>query len=368
MTPTESEARTTGFPLGMLYASVWLIFLIPVAIGIYHLPDTWGPRLFGYGMLAVFVVVYMTLMGRWMPPAEDGRFPAPAHLAAAVAVLLVLVALTGLVAEVYVGGMIPYLTALVVFTTRPRVGVPLGVVLWLVPTFAAALVWDLPSWWLVAGPGIGVLFISVIRLTEHYEARERRSAEQLRQADERSAIARDVHDVLGHSLTVLSIKAQLAGRLIDTDPVRARQELAQIDELARESLSQVRSTVTRLRTPELRTEVEAVRTALDAAGVVFELDAEKDPGEIADDHRLLAWTLREAVTNVLRHAQAARCRVELASGRISISDDGVGLSPGVDTDAGNGLRGLRERAQAAGARLEVGAGIAEAGTRIEVRL
>lgn len=368
MTSTETESRRPGFPLGMLSVSIWLIFLVPVVIGIHHQQESWGPRLFGFVMVSAFILVYMWLVGRWMPAAEDGRSPAPARLAAAVAALMVIMGLTGLTAESFVIGMTPYPTALVVFCLPPRVGIPLGVLLWLGSSFLAAAVWSLPSWWLVAGPGVGVLFITVIRMTEHYEQRRRRDGERLRQAQERSAIARDVHDVLGHSLTVLSIKAQLAARLIDADPQRAREELSRIDELARESLTQVRSTVTRLRTPELRTEVEAVRAALHAAGVRSELEAERDPADIDDEHRLLAWTLREAVTNVLRHAKASRCRVELGPGRISITDDGIGLPEEVDEAAGSGLRGLRERARAAGARFTAGTADAGIGTRIEVRL
>ncbi|WP_261623416.1 sensor histidine kinase [Nesterenkonia marinintestina] len=369
MSPTtEIDEEPRADRLGMVYAAVWLIFLLPVVIGIHYVQDDWGPRVYGYLMMAVFVAVYMSLMARWVPIAERGRWPRASRLAAGVAALLVLVGLIGLVAEAYVAGLTPYLAALVVFTQRPRSGIPVGVALWLVPTLFVALVWEFPSWWLVAGPGIGILFICVIRMTEHYAERDRRVGDQLRQAQERDAIARDVHDVLGHSLTVLSIKAQLANRLIDIDPDRARGELRQIDELAREALSQVRSTVTRLRTPELETEIESVRSALDAAGVDFDLDAEADPAEIADPDRMLAWTLREAVTNVLRHARAQRCRVELTAGRISISDDGVGLPADAGTAAGNGLRGLRERAQAAGARLEAGPGNDGAGTRVEVRL
>lgn len=370
MTSTETDTREAGagFPLGMLYAAVWLVFLVPVGVGVYTVGETVGVRVFGYAMLAAFILVYMTLMSRWMPAVESNAGPSNGQLVGAVALLMAIMGLTGIAAGSFVIGMTPYLTALAAFCLSPRDGIPVGVVLWLGPSFLAAAIWGLPSWWLVGGPGVGVLFIVVIRMTEHYEERQRRDEEQLRQAQERSAIARDVHDVLGHSLTVLSIKAQLAGRLIDDDPVRAKEELAQIDTLARESLSQVRSTVTRLRTPQLETEVEAVRTALEAAGVEFELKAEKDPAEIDDDDRLLAWTLREAVTNVLRHAGAERCRVELGPGRISITDDGVGLPEETEGAAGHGLRGLRERARAARAQVEAGPGEDGIGTRIEVRL
>src|SRR5699024_7724126 len=122
-------------------------------------------------------------------------------------------------------------------------------------------------------------FIVVSRLTEHYDARSRAAEEQLSQAEERDRIARDVHDVLGHSLTVLSIKAQVARRLMETEPQRAQAELDEIEQLARSSLSQVRTTVTRLRAPQLPEELEVARTALEAGGISADIQAQEEHSE-----------------------------------------------------------------------------------------
>ena len=174
-------------------------------------------------------------------------------------------------------------------------------------------------------------------------------------------MARDVHDVLGHSLTALSVKAELAARLIDVDPVRAKEELESIQATARQALAEVRATVGGLRAGNLEAELTAAPRVLADAGVTTEVVgtvAETDPRHRA----LLAWVLRESVTNVVRHAQARSVVIELGARGIAITDDGAGCA-GAE---GNGLRGMRERVAGAGGTLEVLR--AAPGTRVEVGL
>jgi two-component system sensor histidine kinase DesK len=152
---------------------------------------------------------------------------------------------------------------------------------------------------------------------------------------ERERVARDVHDVLGHSLTALSVKAELAARLIDLDPARAKEELESIQATARQALAD--------------------------AGVATRVE-----GSVADTdprHRtLLAWVLRESVTNVVRHARARSVVIELGPDGIAVTDDGAGC----DGPEGNGLRGMRERVTGAGGTLNLAP--ASPGTRVEVAL
>jgi two-component system sensor histidine kinase DesK len=180
---------------------------------------------------------------------------------------------------------------------------------------------------------------------------------------ERDRVARDVHDVLGHSLTVLAIKAELASRLIDVDPSRARAELESIQETARQALAEVRSTVGGLRAANLEAELAAAPLVLADAGVETRL-----VGTVADTdprHRtLLAWVLRESVTNVIRHARASMVSIELSPVGLVVTDDGTGFEAGRE-HGGNGLRGMRERVAAAGGTLRLSG---EPGTRVEVRL
>src|SRR5699024_335334 len=142
-----------------------------------------------------------------------------------------------------------------------------------------------------------------------------RTRQELGLVAERERVARDVHDVLGHSLTVITMKSQLAERLIDADPEAAKAELAQIQSMTRESLAEIRATVAGLRV----TPAGPVREAGLAAGVPADAEA-VDPR-----HRLvLAWVLREAITNVVRHSRATRCTVTLAPHGLVVRDDGVG--------------------------------------------
>ncbi|KZM71886.1 sensor histidine kinase [Nocardia terpenica] len=188
-------------------------------------------------------------------------------------------------------------------------------------------------------------------------ARAQRS--ELAVVEERNRVARDVHDILGHSLTIITVKTELAQRLMDIDPARARTEMADVERLAREALAGVRDTVGGLREMSLSRELANARTALHAAGVEAEIPA--DPGLPSERGVVLGWVLREAVTNVVRHSAARHCTVLVSESGIEISDDGIGL--GADTEFGSGLSGLRERVRAAGGALTVGRA-ADGGLRI----
>ncbi|MEO7235077.1 MAG: histidine kinase, partial [Lapillicoccus sp.] len=171
---------------------------------------------------------------------------------------------------------------------------------------------------------------------------------------ERARLARDLHDILGHSLTVIAVKAELADRLVDVSPERARAEIVDIQRLSRDALRDVRLTVDGVRDLTLPGEISRARAALEAAEIEAELPGSTDdvPSALRE---LFAWTLREGVTNVMRHSGARRCSVRLAADRIEITDDGRGMRPadGAEPGDGHGLSGLRERAAAAGAHVVV---------------
>ncbi len=189
-----------------------------------------------------------------------------------------------------------------------------------------------------------------------------RLQEQLAVTAERDRVARDVHDVLGHSLTVVTVKAQLAERLVEADPERARAELVEVQQLARQALAEIRATVRGLRSTALEDELLVAADALASAGIAADLP--DDPEVLDPRHRTTAaWALREAVTNVVRHSGAGHCEVVLAPGAIEVRDDGAGVASAPE---GGGLRGLRERAAAGGGSLEVGPGPA-GGTILAVR-
>jgi two-component system sensor histidine kinase DesK len=169
---------------------------------------------------------------------------------------------------------------------------------------------------------------------------------------ERSRISRDLHDVLGHSLTTIAVKAGLARQLLAAGAVpRAADEVADVERLARQAVGDARSTVAGERVTTLAGELAAAREALRAAGIDADLPSAVE-GVRADLREPFAHVLREGVTNVVRHAGASRVTVRLEPERITVRDDGAG--DGAAVPEGAGLRGLRERLAAAGATLEHG--------------
>jgi two-component system sensor histidine kinase DesK len=174
-----------------------------------------------------------------------------------------------------------------------------------------------------------------------------REIARLAAENERARISRDLHDLLGHSLTTITVKAGLARRLGGSDPGRAQQEIAEVEDLARRALQEVRSAVSGDHTMTLGTELAKAREILSAAGISAELPRASDLVD-AGHQELFAWVVREGVTNVVRHAHATTCSVHLAPGAIEIVDDGTGG----EVTEGSGLRGLRARVEAAGGRLD----------------
>lgn len=197
--------------------------------------------------------------------------------------------------------------------------------------------------------------------------------------DERERFARDMHDVLGHSLTVVTVKSELARKLVAKDPERAEAELGDIERLSRAALADLRASVAGYRAMTLETELSAANAALVASDVVPHLPA--SASVVAPELReTFAWVLREAVTNVVRHARAKNCWVALEKRAIIIGDDGRGVPASMSASAlafrsggtaadqqnGHGLTGLRERAAKIGATVTIEPG-EDGGTIVAVR-
>ncbi|RCG22728.1 sensor histidine kinase [Streptomyces reniochalinae] len=176
--------------------------------------------------------------------------------------------------------------------------------------------------------------------------RARAAVAELAASEERLRLARDLHDLLGHSLSLITLKSELAGRMLPAHPERAAEQVADIERVGRQALVDVREAVSGYRRPTLAVELAGARTALDTAGITAALPHSAPPRPLASETEgALAWALREAVTNVVRHSGARRCTVAFGTGEASVlhltvSDDGKGPS---GAGAGNGLNGLRER-------------------------
>lgn len=171
-------------------------------------------------------------------------------------------------------------------------------------------------------------------------------------AAERERIGRDLHDILGHSLTAISIKAGLAGRLVDVDPTAAKAQIAEIEQVARQALADVRTTASGMREVRLATEIASARSVLLAAGIESRMPSAL-PSLSDEVSELFGFVVREAVTNVVRHSDAGVCTVLVTADAIEVRDDGRGLPATAD---GSGIAGLRSRVEAAGGLLAVTAG------------
>ncbi|MEU8463668.1 sensor histidine kinase [Streptomyces sp. NPDC029003] len=341
----------------LTWTGLWLFYLsAPVAdlVGGGH---STGARLLGALGLAAFVAWYLILVlrtGRQM--AVPKMLLSLAVLAAQATVLSLSLGREWLVLFVYVSissgaalpgeysrWTVPGATALL---TATALAVPGG------NQYLAGLL--IPA--LMGGFAmVGVR--AMIRTT--MELREARATvAQLAANEERLRMARDLHDLLGHSLSLITLKSELAGRMLPEHPDRAALQVADIEKVCRQALVDVREAVSGYRRPTLPGELAGARTALTAAGVVADLPGGA-PAELPEEtESALAWSLREAVTNVVRHSGAKRCTVTLTSSQtlagpvmeLTVTDDGAGGG----AVPGNGLTGLTERLEAVGGSLSAG--------------
>jgi two-component system, NarL family, sensor histidine kinase DesK len=364
----EHPAATTDTPRGMswpvppvarlAWAAIWLVFLgYPISdiLGAGYSP---ARAVAAWVSLGVFVGVYLATM--WIclasvPRQVTGRALIPLVALYAIGITLVLVF------QGSWAGILVYCGVAAGWTLRWS---------WLMPALLALGVFMIIAG-RVAGYGwsdigflafltvaLGFTMLAFRRLVATVIELRMARAEVARLAvsDERLRISRDVHDVLGHSLSVIALKAQVARRLMQTDPEAATAALTEVEDVARSSLAEVREIVTSYRQRSLSDELQGARDVLDAAGIALEVSRDSNTPPAPVDS-LLAWTVREGITNVLRHSRAHRCEISVASDNggytVAIVDDGVG---GVANAGGSGLHGLRERVAAAGGRIEAGPG------------
>jgi len=228
---------------------------------------------------------------------------------------------------------------------------------------------------------IGIFIMMIVGGGNIFFAQQRRAEKQLLAAQEenlalaavaeRERIARDLHDVLGHTLSVIVLKAELAGRLVERDPVRAAVEIGDVERTARTALAEVREAIGGYRARGLPAEIEAARRTLDAAGVtlIAESISSHSAAITAAEETVLALALREAVTNIVRHARATTCMLRFVSEdgqrRLLVEDNGQSG----ELREGNGLRGMRERVESVGGQLSLECGYArQRGTRLLISL
>ncbi|WP_328879498.1 sensor histidine kinase [Streptomyces sp. NBC_00299] len=360
------ENRRQRF-IKLLWTGIWLVYLSAPANDLLHGGHSTGVRILGWIGLAAFVTWYMLLLFRTGRGERNSVVLASLGVLAAQSTVLALtLGREWLVLFVYVsiasGAALPLRMAR---WTIPAASALMTVIAFATPggkAFLAGLL--IPA--LLGGfamTGVRELIRTTVALRE-----ARATVAQLAANEERLRLARDLHDLLGHSLSLITIKSELAGRMLPDHPDKAARQVADIEQVSRQALVDVREAVSGYRRPRLAAELAGARVALTAAGVTAELPAEPDlTGVPEDSETALAWALREAVTNVVRHSGARRCTVEVLRRQtldgpvleLSVEDDGSGdQGPG----PGHGLTGLTERLEKAGGTLDAG------GTRQGFRL
>jgi len=211
--------------------------------------------------------------------------------------------------------------------------------------------------------GVNVHFAELRRKDKRI-ALAQEEIEHMAKIAERERIARDLHDLLGHTLSVIVLKAELASKIADRDLARAVNEIRDVERISRNALTEVRQAISGFRGERLQDELATGREALDAAGVTVVTQIEP-VGLGRDQERTLAFVLRESITNVIRHARARRCEIRLSrNGQglvLAVADDGVGG----EVEEGAGLSGMRARVAALGGRVEREG---RTGTRVTVTL
>jgi two-component system sensor histidine kinase DesK len=302
----------------------------------------------------VFVAIYLSLM---LVPAIPLSRPDEWLRLAALGAIATALAFdnAGVWATLFI-----YVAAVCGFRLAPRLAVP-GILASTALTAVAGAVRRYDTGDAIAFPlyslAIGFLLLSFARLL-HTNSELRAAREQIARlavADERLRFARDLHDLLGHSLSVIALKSELARRLLEREPERAAAEVAEIEQITRDALQEVREAVVGYRRMTLADELAGARMALTAAGI----EAAVDPVEVAlppETESILAWAVREGTTNVIRHSGATRCEIRVSAGLaaagVEIVDDGRG-GEGRD-DGGSGLPGLAERAERGRGHVEAG--------------
>lgn len=329
--------------ISTIIAALWLAFLwYPIQLLNEASLPNWA-FVAGIGGLVAFGMLYVAGF-YW--PVEHGRLGKP-RIAIGFASILVLTVNLALLSGPFALAMTPFLVAYSGFLLWGR---------WQVWVTAALTVILLSLIWVTLDTSSAgsltlatVLVVIMVILISWIQARTAETERVRRETlamKERDKMATDVHDLIGHSLTLVALKAQLAERLLDVDPARTRAELAEIRAITAEALAGVRQTVSESRIRSLRAELAAVTSAFEAANI--ELQVEGDQLLVPTAYRgAAAWIVRESATNILRHSQASLCLVSLGRDGLSVGDNGIGAA----VPEGNGIAGMRRRARAVGAQL-----------------
>ncbi len=323
----------------------WLIYIVPFALTPFI--SSWQSNARGFATYGIALVVFVVLYLRsyWVRGRE----------LVLVAAMTLAMGLAFWPISLGAGALFIYASAMIALLDSPKWAMR-GVVTVAVITILEAILLRRELWH-AAWPVVFVLLVGGINI--HYSQVGRANArlrlaqdeiEHMAKLAERERIARDLHDLLGHTLSLVVLKSELASKLAERDPERSREEIRDVERIAREALAEVRAAVSGYRTSGLEAEVQLARNTLSTAGVRLETDIAQRKLPPAQE-AVLCLALREAVTNIVRHSGARNCRLIIgctdAACTLSISDDGRGGN----APFGSGLSGMRERVDVLGGSL-----------------
>jgi two-component system sensor histidine kinase DesK len=363
--PWPTSRQRLNWHLGTL---VWLVYLLPDVAELLRAPFT-GRDAAQLALVAVFVAGYGYVLAR--PPWAAGP-PLPGRRLVLAVMAVVLAVLVFRFDPDMINLLIYFDVAWVMLLPMEQA---VRAVLLAAAVAAAVTLWQRQPADTVALSVFQVLFsggavLAFRRMaTLNRQLREaREDLAELAVTSERLRFARDLHDLLGHSLSLIVLKSELAGQLLEAErpaggaTSHAAGEVRDINEVARRSLAEVRAAVGGYRRVTLAAELAGARAALDAAGIAAVVD-EAPRGLPAPVDEVLGWTVREGITNLVRHSAAGTCWIRFESGRdpdgggwvaVEVTDDGQGGGRATAPAGGSGLAGLAERAAEHGGRLEAG--------------
>lgn len=345
----------------LVAAGIWLGFAVFPIVAV-AFDETLSATLKTLCLVVIGLFIACYLVGFWTNVGAMGRWQAGGRVRTRSWVWLGILAGLNVLLAVWSGApaltMSCYVVAYAVFLMPGwTVGVLVAVVVAIV---TAAVVRGAMSG-AQALPLIGMALLLIFGFVARSETRRDIETARARAAaarmGERERIASDVHDLLGQSLTVMSMKAELIERLADADPQAVRQQARELHAMSRDALAQMRALASGLQGHGVDGRIAEARVALQAAGMSLVLhdtrgeesqDAEHDPFDV-----VRGWVLREAVTNIIRHSGARTCTIDVGSEQLRITDDGVGME---DAPEGQGRAGMRRRVEAAGGEFWSGPG------------
>ena len=361
LSPDEARARRTR-AVAVGWGTVWAAFMVPVVrVGLAQGSSggVWG----AVSAVVSCACLYAACSLSVRRVRQGMTWPSRLSL-----LLIIIGALTATGAALGVGSpglqLVVFLAVVLAFSLPWQAAIgPIAILsgtLFLVPRMIPSWSASEDAWIALIGAGGACVFGRYIMEQRRVARILEQRTHELEINEERNRMARDMHDILGHSLTVIALKSELATRLVDVAPDQARAELDEVQSLARSALADVRATVNSYRELSLAGELARATGVLTSAGIRADLPLTVEAVD-PELRELFAWVVREGVTNVVRHAHASHCKVELTSDSIEVTDDGIGLDSAGAGD-GHGLEGLRQRCQDNGADLTIEAPSGGSGT------